>query len=272
MYAGSSSAAADLCEDFLSTVIDVKKYPLTRLASMTASETAKVMENTYRATNIAFVSEWTQFAEAVGIDLFEVIDAISKRPTHSNIRFPGLGVGGYCLTKDPAFAPASARQVYGLTTLDFPFSNLTLKVNQEMPLHSIARLSEMVEGEIADKSVLLLGISYREDVGDTRHSPVETFVYALEKLGAQVTSYDPYFDYWVELEQVLPKALPDSTGFDVVIFCTPHREFKEMDLLSWLGEQRPVILDTSNVLSVDTRTRCRANGVLLESIGRGAGL
>ena len=272
VYAGSSSTAVDLCEEFLSTVIDVKKYPLTRLASMAASETAKVMENTYRAMNIAFVSEWTKFAEVVGIDLFEVVGAISKRPTHSNIRYPGLGVGGYCLTKDPAFAPVSARQIYGLTTLDFPFSNLALKVNQEMPLHSIARLSEMVDGEIANKLVLLLGISYREDVGDTRYSPVQTLVRALEQLGAQVTSYDPYFDYWEEMEQVLPKELPNSPGFDVVIFCTPHKEFKEMDLLSWLGEQRPVILDTSNVLSFDTRTKCRENGVLLESIGRGAGL
>ena len=85
VYAGYNAAAADLCEEFLSAVIDVKEYPLTRLGSMTASETAKVMENTYRAMNIAFVSEWTQFAEAVGIDLFEVIDAISQRPTPSNI-------------------------------------------------------------------------------------------------------------------------------------------------------------------------------------------
>jgi len=272
VYAGYNAAAADLCEEFLSAVIDVKEYPLTRLASMTASETAKVMENTYRAMNIAFVSEWTQFAEAVGIDLFEVIDAISQRPTHSNIRVPGLGVGGYCLTKDPAFAPAAARQIYGLTTLGFPFSNLSLNVNNEMPLHSIARLLDMVEGDIADKSVLLLGISYRQDVGDTRYSPVEKIFSELEKLGAQVTSYDPYFDYWEEIERVLPSELPDATGFDVVIFCTPHKKFKEMDVLSWLGEQRPVILDTSNVLSLNTRTKCRANGVLLESIGRGAGL
>ena len=71
---------------------------------------------------------------------------------------------------------------------------------------------------------------------------------------------------------MLPNELPDATGFDVVIFCTPHKKFKEMDVLSWLGEQRPVILDTSNVLSMNTRTKCRANGVLLESIGRGAGL
>ncbi|MCH8478626.1 MAG: hypothetical protein LAT56_11865, partial [Wenzhouxiangella sp.] len=119
VYSGHTEAAADQCEAFLSDVINVKDYPLTRLSSTTASETAKVMENTYRAANIAFICEWTRYAEKVGIDLYEVGGAIQKRPTHANIRYPGLGIGGYCLTKDPSFAPAAARQLFGLS-LEFP--------------------------------------------------------------------------------------------------------------------------------------------------------
>src|SRR5439155_10539336 len=100
-YAGVTPEAADACETFLSQVVNVDSYPLTRLTSPTASETAKVIENSYRATTIALMEEWGRFAEAVGIDLFEIIAAIRRRPTHSNIRRPGFGVGGYCLTKDP---------------------------------------------------------------------------------------------------------------------------------------------------------------------------
>jgi nucleotide sugar dehydrogenase len=120
VFAGYTEKAGDLCEEFLKNVVNVDKFPLTRLSSTVASETAKVMENTYRATNIAFIDEWTKYAETIGIDMFEVIDAIKVRPTHSNIRYPGLGVGGYCLTKDPTFTPAASKQIFN-KNLYFPF-------------------------------------------------------------------------------------------------------------------------------------------------------
>ena len=89
-YAGVTPAAAAACERFLSSVIEVDAHPLVRLGSTTACETAKVLENSYRATLIAFMEEWGRFAEAFGIDLFEVIEAIRTRPTHSNMRTAGL--------------------------------------------------------------------------------------------------------------------------------------------------------------------------------------
>ena len=88
-------------------VIDTENFPLRRLSSTTASETAKIVENTYRAVNIALIDEWGIFAENIGVDLHEVIEAVRARPTHSNIRQPGFGVGGYCLTKDPLFGQIS---------------------------------------------------------------------------------------------------------------------------------------------------------------------
>ena len=122
VFSGETPIAAEVCEEFLGSVINTRDYPLTQLKSMTASETAKVMENTYRAVNIAFIDEWTKYAENVGIDIFEVIDAIRSRPTHANIMSPGLGVGGYCLTKDPAFTPAAMRQIFKTGGDSFPFS------------------------------------------------------------------------------------------------------------------------------------------------------
>jgi UDP-N-acetyl-D-glucosamine dehydrogenase len=272
VYAGADATAADACEAFLSSIIDIEKFPLTRLASMTASETAKLMENTYRAANIAFVDEWTKYAESVGIDLYEVIDAIRVRPTHSNIRSPGLGVGGYCLTKDPAFAPASARELFDRADLDFPFSDLTLKVNQAMPIHCAQRLQALLGGACKDKNILILGVSYRQDVDDTRISPVEILVRTLTQAGAVIKAFDPFVTYWSEMECHLLDQMPEPFSFDAVVFSTPHQEFIELDVFSWLGEARPVVLDAVNVIAKPQREQCRAAGIKIESIGRGDGL
>lgn len=272
VYAGATNEAADVCETFLSSIVDVERFPLTRLSTMTASETTKVMENTYRAVNIALIDEWTKYAEVVGIDLYEVIDAIRVRPTHSNIRVPGLGVGGYCLPKDPAFTPAAVRQLFNIESLDFPFSRLAMQVNQAMPTHAFERLEELLDSELKDKSILLLGISYRQDVGDTRYSPVESLVRALETHGAHVMAFDPYLEYWPEMDRPLPNKLPDANKFDAVVISTPHTQFFELDLLTWLGNAQPVILDTVNTISKRQRQRCRAVGIRIESVGRGSGL
>ena len=158
-------------------MIDVEEFPLTRLSSTTACETAKVLENSYRATLIAFMEEWGRFAEATGVDLFEVIGTIRRRPTHSNMRQPGFGVGGYCLTKDPLLGMVSARDLFGHEELDFPFSRLAVAVNRVMPL-AASTASSRCSGaapSTAPRS-LLMGVSYRQEVADTRFSPSETFV------------------------------------------------------------------------------------------------
>ena len=270
VFAGHTETAGDLCEKFLENVVNVKDYPLTRLSSTIASETAKVMENTYRATNIAFIDEWTKYAEAVGINLFEVIDAISKRPTHSNIRFPGIGVGGYCLTKDPTFTPAAANQLFGLK-LDFPFSKLAVRINHDMPLHTISRLNNLMNGTVKNKRLLVCGVSYRQDVGDTRYSPSETLVRELILQGADIICHDPYLTYWDELDMNLPEALPVAADFDAVILAVPHKEYRHLDLVTW-ASGAALILDANWVFSKEQRETARACGIRIESIGIGDGL
>ena len=272
VYSGATTEAADRCEEFLSTVVDVREFPLKRLSSITASETAKVMENTYRAVNIAFIDEWTKYAETVGIDLFEIIDAIRVRPTHSNIRFPGIGVGGYCLTKDPAFTPAAARQLFKSEELKFPFSELAMQVNQAMPEHVLNRLNGALGDDLRGKSILLMGVSYRQDIGDTRFSPVETLAQDLLQSGANIIAFDPFLNHWSEMALELPTVIPSPNDFDAVVIATSHRQFIEMDWISWLGTSKPLILDTVNVLSKTHRTECRSLGIQVESIGRGDGL
>ena len=104
VYSGVDAFSADETEKFLKTIISTEKYPLTRLANTNSTEFAKVLENSYRASNIAFATEWSRFAEESNVNMYEVVDAIRMRPTHSNLMYPGIGVGGYCLTKDPLLA------------------------------------------------------------------------------------------------------------------------------------------------------------------------
>jgi len=271
VYSGHTDEAADACAAFLSSVINVEKYPLTRLSSTVASETAKVMENCYRAMNIAFLDEWTKYAESVGIDMFEVVDAIRVRPTHSNIRFPGLGVGGYCLTKDPMFAPAAAKQLFN-KDLEFPFSRMAVKINHQMPLHAVVRLKAMLSGSLAGKRILVCGISYRPDVGDTRNSPSETLVRELLKDRAEVVVHDPYVGYWDELEMGVLEELPGAQGFDACVFAVAHRQYRELDLAAWVSGAHAAILDANSVFTRAQRDAVRKQGICMESVGRGAGL
>lgn len=270
VYAGQTDAAAKACAKFLETIINTEEYPLTRLDSPTASELGKVLENAYRATNIAFMEEWGRFAESVGVDIFQVVDAIRVRPTHNNIRTPGFGVGGYCLTKDPLFGTIASREIFDLD-LEFPLSTKAIELNQHMPLVSVERLEELLGG-LAGKSLLVLGISYREDVGDTRYSPTEIFYRAAVERGATIAAYDPLVDYWEELKISTEAAFPCAAKFDAVVLAVPHEEFRQLDYVSWLGDSRPLIFDGFNVLSKPQRNKIREIGCRVESVGRGDGL
>jgi nucleotide sugar dehydrogenase len=270
VYSGTNIHAAARCESFLSKIINVQKYPLRRMKSTTASETAKVLENSYRAVNIAFIEEWGRFAEEVGFDLYEVIDAIRVRPTHSNIRQPGFGVGGYCLTKDPLFAKIAAKELFGLTGHNFPYSSTAVEINRAMPLVTLEKLKNYFRGSVEGKKVLLLGISYREDVGDTRYSPSETFFIKARDEGAEVVPRDPLVYRWEEMQINIPQDLPNPDSFDVILFCVPHLAYRKLEFDKWLKPgSKCLIFDANNVLTDFQRSTLNNMGIKFMSIGRG---
>jgi len=269
VYAGHTQDAAETCEAFLSGVVNVQDFPLRRLKSMTASETAKVLENSYRAATIAFAEEWGRFAEAVGVDLFEVIDAIRVRPTHSNMRQPGFGVGGYCLTKDPLLAGIGARELFGRDDLSFPFSTRAVDINRRMPLVTLGLVERTLGQPISGKRILLLGVSYRRDVGDTRNSPSQTFVEAARQKGASVICSDPLVGFWPELSIEVTREIPPPAGFDAVVFAVDHPQYADLDLAAWLDADRPAVIDANNVLSPSQRAQAELIGCRIASIGRG---
>jgi UDP-N-acetyl-D-glucosamine dehydrogenase len=269
VFSGHTKDAGDFCEQFLSSIINVKKFPLTRLQGTTASETAKVLENTYRALNIAFIAEWSRFAEEVGIDLFEVIKAIQMRPTHSNIRYPGLGIGGYCLTKDPTFTPAAAKDLFGLD-LEFPFSKLAVKEAAKMPYHAVNKIKAALGKNLERRKILLLGISYRQDVGDTRYSPSETLYQGLKASGASIDVHDPMIEFWEEVDVIPLADLPDFDVYDGIVFAVPHVLYKKLNLLEKIKNKQEVyVLDAFMVFDSDKLKMLRNSGLKIQAIGIG---
>ena len=268
VYAGHTDDAAKAAEKFLSTVINVDDFPISRLSNTTASETAKVLENTFRATTIALMDEWSQFAEMAGVDLFEVVDAIRMRPTHANMRTPGFGVGGYCLTKDPLFGWLSAKVLFD-QPIEFPFARAAVRTNDAAPLRVIELTTELLGGSLAGRHILLLGVSYRQDVGDTRYSPAETFARAAIGAGARLTAHDPLIDHWEELGCRVATELPSADDVDAVVLAVPHAGYRDIDVLTWFDRNQPAVIDAWDVWTAEQRRLASSLGCRVTSIGRG---
>jgi len=200
---GINPEARDRVVEFLSSVLNTKKYPLTVLDTPIESETAKIIENSYRAVILAFMDEWSLFAERNGVDLKKVLEAIRVRPTHSNILFPGPGVGGYCLPKDGGLGVWAYQHILGWEDEIFRMTPLAVDINDTRALHvpQLVRDALRNMGEpVAAADVLVLGISYREDVGDSRYSGSEIIVRRLTEMGAKIRVHDPYMTQWPEFE------------------------------------------------------------------------
>ena len=245
VYSGVDARSADNIETFLKTIIDTEICELTRLESTNATEIAKVLENSYRAMNIAFAVEWSRFAEEAGVNLYEIVNAIRVRKTHANLMYPGIGVGGYCLTKDPLLASWARKSFFGSDS-DLTMSINSVSVNDQMPIYAFNRLVE-VFGNLTDKKVTFLGVSYRGDVGDTRFTPVEMLVNKVREGGATIKLHDPFVSYWQEqlcnIESDLDMVLDASP--DLVIISTGHSDYTKESTLQKLMAIAPTqIYDT----------------------------
>ena len=200
---GVNERAKERVVKFLNEVLNTKKFPLTVLDRPIESETAKVVENSYRATILAFLDEWSLFAERNGVDLIKVIQAIKVRPTHSNMIFPGPGIGGYCLPKDGGLGVWANRHILGFEDDTFKMTPMAIDINDTRSLHAAQLVRDALRNmslPIASAEVLILGASYREDVGDTRYSGSEILIRRLTEMGAEIRVHDPYVDHWFEFE------------------------------------------------------------------------
>jgi nucleotide sugar dehydrogenase len=284
---------------FLNEVLNTDKFPLTVMDRPIESETAKIVENSYRATILAFLDEWSLYAERNGVDLVKVIKAIKVRPTHSNIIFPGPGIGGYCLPKDGGLGVWAYKHILGFEDDIFKITPMAIDINDTRGLHvgQLTRDALRNMGQpIASADVLVLGAAYREDVGDTRYSGSEIVIRKLAEMGAEIRVHDPYVEHWwefeqqdtypgvgqskarffrnqeklkeIRIEQNLNKALNDA---DAVILAVPHEAYLKLDpdkVVKTIGKPAAII-DCFGILSDDKIRRYFQLGCEVKGLGRG---
>ena len=272
VFSGVNKKSKELAREFLSNVLNVENYPLTELDNTNSSEMSKVMENSYRATNIALTLEWARFAEKIGVDIFKVRDAIRMRKgTHDNLLRPSLGVGGYCLTKDPVLANWSMKDVFEIDD-ELSIAVNSVNVNDTMPTHTVDLIKEEIP-ELRDVKITVLGVSYLEDVGDTRHSPSFTLVRLLRENWAEVVCHDMYVEFWAELEteEVYNDLDEVLKGAEVVIIAVGHTDYKTIEPAELVAKcgTKPLIIDCSNFLDDEKIKQYKDLGCKVKGVGKG---
>jgi nucleotide sugar dehydrogenase len=296
---GCNKEARDKVEKFLHEVLNTTEFPLTVMDRPIESETTKIVENSYRATILAFMNEWSLFAERNGVDLIKVMNAIKMRPTHSNMIFPGPGIGGYCLPKDGGLGYWAYRHILGFEDGDsvFQITPTAIDINDTRGLHVAELVRDALRNMgryIAGSEVLIAGASYRQDVGDTRYSGSEMVVRKLTEMGADMRVHDPYVDAWdefetqdenpdhtwarffrnqdhlkeIEVQKDLAKALE---GVEALILAVPHKQYLELkpeDVVKWASG--PIaIIDAFGILNDDQIRKYFELGCEVKALGRG---
>ena len=296
---GVNPASRERVVRFLSEVLNVEQYPLTVLEHPVESETCKIIENSYRATLLAFMDEWSRFAERHGVDITKVIRAIKVRPTHDNIMFPGPGIGGYCLPKDGALGQWGIRHLLGDEELAFPITTAAININDARGVHAAELCCDALAAlgrPVAGSTVLLCGASYREDVGDTRYSGSELIARRLAELAAVLRVHDPYVDHWHELEhqesypaagqsrarffrnqEAMTGVRVESSlaaalkGADALVLAVRHAEYLDLDP-AWVVAQAGAplaVVDCFGLLDDDRIRAYLALDCIVRGLGRG---
>jgi UDP-N-acetyl-D-glucosamine dehydrogenase len=298
---GCNVEARRRVEKFLHEVLNTEEFPLTVMDRPIESETTKIVENSYRATILAFLNEWSLFSERNGVDLTKVIKAIRMRPTHDNIIFPGPGIGGYCLPKDAGLGYWAYKHILGFEDGDdvFKISPIAIDINDTRALHVAGLTRDALRNmgrSVAGADVVLCGASYRQDVGDTRYSGSEMVVRKLTEMGAEMRVHDPYVDHWYELELQDEYPAPGHSwsrffrnqehlkeirvqkdlaavlrGAEAVILAVPHQQYLTLDpqqVVEWAGKPLAVV-DCFGILSDDAIRRYLELGCEVKALGRG---
>ena len=208
LVAGLTESSTKKAKEFYEKFID----SITICSSLEIAETAKLLENSFRLVNISFINELAIFCQKIGIDISEVISAAATKPYGFMPFYPSVGVGGHCIPVDPIYLANAAKSVGAPSR----FIELADQINQEMPGYFVGRAEEKL-GDLKNKRVLVVGVSYKPNVADVRESPVEALIAGLKHKGSQVSWHDDLVKEWNG-----EKSVTLSSDFDLAIVATPH--------------------------------------------------
>jgi UDP-N-acetyl-D-glucosamine dehydrogenase len=221
------------------------------VSSCRAAEATKLLENIFRSVNIALVNELKMVYDAMGIDVWEVIEAAKTKPFGFMAFYPGPGLGGHCIPIDPFYLTWKARE-YGRSTR---FIELAGEINTSMPDYVIKKLTEALNEQrkpLNGSKILLVGLAYKANVDDERESPGFVLMDLMKKGGADVAYYDPYIPvikptrehaHWAGVQSV-PWNEQTLRSFDAVLIATAHANVDYRQLASWAS----LIIDTRNAM------------------------
>lgn len=237
------------CLDIAKTLYDQIVIKTVPVSSNKVAEAVKLLENIYRAVNIALVNELKLLFDRMGIDIWEVIDAAKTKPFGFQAFYPGPGLGGHCIPIDPFYLTWKARE-YDFNTR---FIELAGEINTSMPYYVVEKTVESLNKRgvaIKGARILILGIAYKKDVDDARESPAFKIMKLLEEKGAQVEYNDPYFPEFPSTRRYryhkksIPLTKENLSSFDCVIIVTDHSVYDPDFIL----QHSRLIIDTRNLI------------------------
>jgi len=254
---GITKEAAEKAAEFYRSVVGAN---VIELSSVKAAEATKIMENTFRDVNIAFVNEMAKSFDKAGIDIIEVIRGASTKPFAFMPHYPGAGVGGHCIPVDPYYLIEKAKQI----GFNHQFLSLAREINNSMPRYTVELLENQLQKlkkTIKNSKIGILGLAYKADVDDVRESPAFEIVNILKTKGAVVFVFDAHVKKGSnvkDLDELLNKS-------DYIILATDHDEFKNMDLEKLKKHKILAVIDGRNCLD---KEKIKAMGILYHGIGR----
>lgn len=248
----SSLLNTEIADFYRSFITDAEIH---EVSSLKVAEATKIVENTFRDINIAFVNELAKSFDAMGIDLYETLQGASNKPFGFMPHWPGAGVGGHCIAVDPYYLIRRAAQ----SGFDHKFLKLAREINESMPEYVIEKLMlalNEVGKSIKGTKVTLLGLAYKPNLGDLRESPALVIQKLLLDLGADLTIYDPF----ITKELSFVDAINDA---EAIVLATAHSEFLE---------KLPSAIEKSNIkVLIDGRNCIVADKINKEIIYKGIG-
>ncbi len=243
--------------DFYEDIIDGEIRPMKHIRE---AEACKVIENSFRDVNIAFVNELAKSFDALNIDIKDVIDGASTKPFAFMPHYPSCGIGGHCIPVDPYYLIERAKRA----GFDHKFLRTSRAINNSMPEYTVELLQDslnQVKLPLNGTNIGILGIAYKPNVDDDRESPYYAIVKSLEKHGARIHSFDPHIKEKSSVK-TLATLLKKS---DAIILVTNHKEFNDLNGKTLKANKIKVIIDGKNALD---KKDIEKNSIVYKGIGR----
>jgi UDP-N-acetyl-D-glucosamine dehydrogenase len=219
LIGGITEEATDRAIAFYSSFCDY----VVKVSSPEVAESAKLLENSFRFINIGFINEFAQLMNEMGIPVSEVIASAETKPYGFMTFFPNVGIGGHCIPVDPLYLQKNALD-HGIMS---KYIKLSEELNHEMPKYCVGRLEELY-GSLKGKHLLVVGVSYKPDISDTRESPAESVIKELEQRGAEVSWHDPLVERFNG-----KSSAPISGDYDLALVLVKHQL---LDMSSWTNK------------------------------------